>query len=153
MLMKSVLQTIAGKKSGESEASQGKGRGREGDASKRASEGLAHSRDDSHHRKQRREQTMPTTSAGVGPRVGAFEGVRRFVSRPFALVPVSRNFHNLRPRRGLQTDLSAFRRGMNNVSPSSFFSSFCFFRRGSRNSMTYMREKEGKRMTCKRIRM
>lgn len=70
MLMKSVLQTIAGKKSGESEASQGKGPGkREGDASKRASEGLAHSRDDSHHRKQRREQTMPTTSAGVDPRV------------------------------------------------------------------------------------
>lgn len=61
-----------------------------------------------------------------GREVGAFEGVRRFVSCPFALVPVSRNFHNLRPRRGLQTDLSAFRHGTNNVSPSSFFPRFVF---------------------------
>lgn len=81
--VKSVLQTIASEKNGAwSETGKRVGEEKVTRASERMKGRLAHSCDDSHHRKQRCKQTMLTTSVGA-PRVGAFEGVRPFVSCPF----------------------------------------------------------------------
>lgn len=126
--VKSMLETMAGEKNG----AWSKPGEREG-GGERTKGQLSLARWQPYHRKQRREQTMPTTS-------WAFEG-SVVSSRARSQTRLSRDFHNLRPRNGLQTDLSAFRRRANNVSPHLFSISFFFlhfFARvlfpGSRNS-------------------